>query len=189
MSSLQPHVSSETHPKFLLGSNLSFSRDSPNLLYHGFPRRAVKSTGIKLARKRGKKAFPFLAVTSLWLCVHSANNPHDRLYLISFPLPLQYFLGGKGKNIFPNTSALTSFVHQTSVQASRQISAFLFLTPEPARSECHIFSFLKRHQKAFSKHLCISIGESGVFDSMACGFVFFFGLLSFLISLLFLLLG
>ena len=187
-SSLQPHVSPETPPKFLLGSNLSFSLDSPNLLYHGFPRRAVESTGINLARKRGKKAFPFLDVTSLWLCVHSANNPHDRLYLISFTLPLQYFLGGKGKNIFPNPSALLLLFIKPACKRAGKYRRFCFLLWSRRAPSVTSFPFSRGIRKHFLNTFALALGNSE-FSTRWLVVLFFFGLLSFLISLLFLLLG
>jgi len=108
---------------------LSFSRDSPNLLYHGFPRRAVRVTRDRpaLEKERKKAYFPFLVVAFLlWLCIHSANNPHDRLsHLLSYPFLAMFFWAGNGRPP-PQIFCLTSFVHRFSVQASRQSSAFYF---------------------------------------------------------------
>jgi hypothetical protein len=118
------------------------SRFPQFLSYHGFPRRAVESSRIFWLGKRGN-AFPFSCRHVLLTFVRSANNPHDRLYLISVTRPLQYFWTGTGKDF----ALLLLFIKPACKRAGNHRRSFLVL--EPARSEVHIFLFSKMHRKAF----------------------------------------
>lgn len=116
-------------------------------LYHGFPRRAMESPRIDWLGRGGKKRFPFLVVTSLWLLYILLITHHDRLSHL-FYSSLAVFSGREGEESFSNPHALLLLL-SSSVQASRQSSAFFsFFVLEPARS-IHIFLFLKWHRKAF----------------------------------------
>ena len=122
--------------------------------------------------------FPFLVITSLWL-LYILLITLTIAYLISFTLPLQSSSGGKGRITSPNTLLYFFFRSSSSVQASRQPSAFFL---EPARSGLHnFFSPPEALESILFNHLCMSIGIPEFLDWLFCCFstrwllvVFFF---------------
>lgn len=124
---------------------------------------------------------PFLVITSLWL-LYILLITLTIAYLISFTLPLQSSSGGKVKIPSPNTLLYFFFRSSSSVQASRQPSAFFLIFLEPARSGLHnFFSPQEALESILFNHLCMSIGIPEFLDWLFCCFstrwlvvVFFF---------------
>ena len=160
---------------------LSFSRDSPNLLYHGFPRRAVRVTRDRLAlEKRGKKHISlFLSSLSFSGFVYILLITLTIAYLISFHiLSLRCSLGGKGETTSPN---LLPYFFCSSIQrASEQAIIGVFSFPWSRRaSRSNTFYFCQeRHLHAFSKPLHMH-WEPGVLSTrwLVLFFLSFFPLL------------
>ena len=114
-------------------------------------------------RRGQKKHFPFLVITSLWL-LYILLITLTIAYLISFTLPLQSSSGGKVKIPSPNTLLYFFFRSSSSVQASRQPSAFFLIFLEPARSGLHnFFSPQEALESILFNHLCMSIGIPELF--------------------------
>ena len=189
-SSLQSHLCFEPRSDLSLGSKLSFSRDSPNFLYHGFPRRAVESSGINLALKgEGKNAFPFFRHRLPLAFVLSANNPHDRLshlfyssravfFGLQWAKTLLYFFCSSNQRASEQATigVLSHFSGAGALWTSQ------FLLSSRGIGKHFVQSPLHEHWDPGVSRLALLL----LFDSMACCCF----LLSFLfLSLLFLLLG
>ena len=113
---------------FIFDQHYRSTRDSPNLLYHGFPEEPWSRPGSTLARigKKRKKHFtPFLSKkTSFDFVYILLNNPHDRsIFLCSI------LWGGK-RGSLPEIFALLCFIllllPPACKRASRQIGVFSF---------------------------------------------------------------
>lgn len=147
----------------------------PNLLYHGFPRRAVEPPRISwLGLKLGKKAyfsFPcrhFFLFGFVYILLIILTIAH----LITFTLHLHYPWARQGTRLL---ALLLLFIIKQRASEQAIIGVLIFhVFLEPARSILTIFFSLRRHWEAFPKtHLCISIGKPDFFATrMACYFSF-----------------
>ena len=125
-----------------------FSRDSPNLLYSRFHRRAVKPPGSTgLEKRREKKQFVFPRRHFPLAFVHSANNPYDRLSRLFY-------------------CSTSYFVHQATCKRAGNHRRSLLLLLEPARFGSHIFLFLQEASESIFLILCISIGRLEFFSPL-----------------------
>ena len=128
-SSLQPHLSFELHSNLSLGSKFIVLSRFPQFVISWLPQKSRGVIGDHLTLKgEGKKSiFPFLVVTSLWP-LYILLITLTIAYLISFTLPLQYLLGGKGKIPSPNASALLLllFIKQRASEQATIGVFFLF---------------------------------------------------------------
>lgn len=126
-SSLQPHVSPETHPKFLLGSNNYRSLEIPPICYiMASPEEPWSQQGSSWLEKEGKSislscrhfSFGFVYILLITLTI---------AYLISFTLPLQYFRAAKGRTSFSTPSAsLLLFIKLACKRAGKYRRFLLF---------------------------------------------------------------
>lgn len=163
-SSRPPHLSPEPHSNVPLDEIIVLSRFPHFFLYHGFPRRAVKPSGIDWLGRGGKKAFPFLVVTSLWFLYVLLITHHDRLSHL-FYSSFAVLCGREGEASSPNPSLYFFVIEQRASEQAIIGVLFIFFWSRRALRHFSFFLFSQEASESIFQLPLHKHWEPGVFFS------------------------